>query len=73
MESDLEQKLKDAPWEDQVGFDIALLKKERLPLVKLQNANQITPIQRVKLANLDKQIQALKETLEEKEKEKQAV
>ncbi len=64
MESELEQKLKSSPKEAQIKFQITLAKKERLPLVKLQNGNKITPIQRVQLANIEKKIDTLKEDLE---------
>lgn len=77
MEDELSTALSEAPEDEQVKFDIAMAKKEKLPLVKLKNANKITPIQRVKLANLDKEIEALKETLksleEEEAKEEEAV
>lgn len=69
MEDELTRMLAESSEADQVRFDIAMAKKERLPLVKLENANKITPIQRIKLAKLDQEIESLRETLKSLEEQ----
>jgi hypothetical protein len=56
MENDLNNALLSASREDALNFKLSMTKKKLLPLTKKANAGTITPLEKIKAANIKKEI-----------------